>query len=213
MQVASRFPAIEREILGGATIGAATTENRHQTGLLAVGPILLHFTHNKSKDSGMNIDPQATQIVGNIGLAAAAIYAARYLAKELKTTQNDLVTTLKDCIERNTIVMERVKDLMQKIKGPVLVVWFVILAGIACTCGCASVVLESPNGARITARVPAWPWQDSAQAVKRAGLAIHGTNTSLSLTGLVESELSNTNTLATIRGIAADAISAAGLVK
>ena len=176
-------------------------------------PKFLRFAHSKVCCTTMSIDPQASQILGNIGLAGAALYAARYLAMKLEQSQADLTQTLKTTIEQNATLLTQVRDAMSKCKGPMLVIWFLLVAGVACTAGCASAVVTAPNGASISARVPAWPWQDSSQVVSRAAIRISATNTVASLSGLDQSQVTNTNTLQFLAGVVNAAISAASSLK
>lgn len=51
-----------------------------------------------------------------LGLAGAAIYAARYLAGRLEATQDRLFTILADTIAKNTATLERVERHLNKLE-------------------------------------------------------------------------------------------------
>lgn len=53
-------------------------------------------------------------IVQTLGLAGAGLYAARYLAKRLETTQEKLVNLLETVLTRNTAILERVEKVLSR---------------------------------------------------------------------------------------------------
>jgi hypothetical protein len=55
-------------------------------------------------------------ILQTLGLAGAALYAARYLATRLEATQDRLFTVLAETIARNTATLERVERQLEKLE-------------------------------------------------------------------------------------------------
>lgn len=55
-------------------------------------------------------------IVQTLGIAGAAIYAARYLAGRLEATQDRLFTVLAETIARNTSALERVERQLSRLE-------------------------------------------------------------------------------------------------
>lgn len=55
-------------------------------------------------------------IVQTLGIAGAAIYAARYLAGRLEATQDRLFTVLAETIARNTSALERVERQLERLQ-------------------------------------------------------------------------------------------------
>lgn len=55
-------------------------------------------------------------LIQTVGIAGAAVYAARYLAGRLEATQDRLFTVLAETIARNTSALERVEKQLDRIE-------------------------------------------------------------------------------------------------
>ena len=75
-------------------------------------------------------------------------------------------------------------------------------------CGCNTVSIHHQD-VTFSARVVAWPWQDSQRTIDRLNLAAKGTNFTASLRGLTESETTSTNFNALVQSVVGAAVRAA----
>ena len=161
----------------------------------------------------MTLDPQVTNAGVGSALVAALIYAAKLAATKLAEAHRIIAADSQRAIDNNT---SAIKDLTAALRtwkpGPPLAL---LAAGLLTlgTVGCSMVKLSAPDGSTVTALVPAWPWQDAAQTVKRAAITTKGTNTSVSLDGSTLTTATNTNTLQFLQNVVANAIAAGTSLK
>lgn len=85
-----------------------------------------------------------------------------------------------------------------------------IILAAACG-GCTIVNVSDPASGRrvVHAVVPAWPWQDSAQSVQKLTVAGTTNKTTVSLSGLSQTETTSTNFTSILESVVSAAVRAA----
>jgi hypothetical protein len=77
-----------------------------------------------------------------------------------------------------------------------------VLCLLAVLCGCNTASITDQR-VTFTARMVAWPWQDSQRTIEKLTVSARGTNFNFSLRGLSEQETTSTNLSSLIESVAA----------
>lgn len=93
----------------------------------------------------------------------------------------------------------------------IFAIGLVVITCLLLFCGCAVITISDPSTGHTVARaiVPAWPWQDSNQAVNKLGLRSRTNDFTLGVNGFQTQEVTSTNATQFLENVVGAAVGAA----